>query len=52
MYTTHGWTLISAVVEKAAKMPFEKLMMLIFDELGLENTYLEENQPLIKNRGR
>ncbi|XP_060569279.1 serine beta-lactamase-like protein LACTB, mitochondrial [Ruditapes philippinarum] len=52
LYTTHGWTLISAVVEKAAKMPFEEYLRQTLDELGLENTYLEEHQPLIKNRGR
>lgn len=52
LYSTHGWTLVSAVVEKAAKMPFEKYLKKMLDEMGLENTYLEEYQPLIYNRGR
>ncbi|XP_053375154.1 serine beta-lactamase-like protein LACTB, mitochondrial isoform X2 [Mercenaria mercenaria] len=52
LYSTHGWTLVSAVVEKAAKMPFEKYLKKVLDELGLENTYLDEHTPLIYNRGR
>ncbi|KAL3884356.1 hypothetical protein ACJMK2_024502 [Sinanodonta woodiana] len=52
LYTTHGWTLVSAVLEGAAKMPFEKLIVGLFQDLGLENTYLEKNSPLIYQRGR
>ncbi|XP_045173567.1 serine beta-lactamase-like protein LACTB, mitochondrial [Mercenaria mercenaria] len=52
LYTTYGWTLVSAVVEKVAKMPFEKYLQETLDELGLENTYLDEHKPLIYNRGR
>lgn len=52
LYTTHGWTLVSAVAEKAAKIPFDKFLKLVLDELGMENTYLDEHKPLIYNRGR
>ncbi|VDI77990.1 serine beta-lactamase-like protein LACTB, mitochondrial [Mytilus galloprovincialis] len=52
LYTSHGWTLVSAVMEKAANKPFDTLMKEYFNTLGLQHTYLEENDPLIYNRGR
>jgi serine beta-lactamase-like protein LACTB len=51
-YTTHGFTLLSAVVENVVGEPFEKHMKRRFKELGLNNTYLDENEPLIYNRSR
>ncbi|XP_076081665.1 serine beta-lactamase-like protein LACTB, mitochondrial [Mytilus galloprovincialis] len=51
LYTSHGWTLVSAVMEKAANKPFDSLMKEYFNSLGLQHTYLEENDPLIYNRG-
>ncbi|CAC5419656.1 LACTB [Mytilus coruscus] len=51
LYTSHGWTLISAVMEKAANKPFDTLMKEYFKTLGLQHTYLEENDPIIYNRG-
>ncbi|CAG2210964.1 LACTB [Mytilus edulis] len=51
LYTSHGWTLVSAVMEKAANKPFDTLMKEYFNTLGLQHTYLEENDPLIYNRG-
>lgn len=52
LYTSHGWTLVSAVVEKAAGKTFEKYLTQTLDELGMTNTYLEYNAPIIPNRGR
>ena len=52
LYTTHGWTLISAVVEKVTAKPFPQYMKSLFHELGLRNTYLDENKPLIYNRAK
>ena len=52
LYTTHGWTLISAVVEQVAAKPFPDYMKSIFHELGLRNTYLDENKPIIYNRAK
>ena len=52
LYTTHGWTVISAVVEGAAKTSFEKCIKKLFKDLGMDSTFLEENKPLIYNRGR
>lgn len=52
LYSTHAWTLIAAILEGATKHNFPDLMRRLFLELGLENTYLDENQPLIYNRSR
>ncbi|XP_076065583.1 serine beta-lactamase-like protein LACTB, mitochondrial [Oratosquilla oratoria] len=52
LYTTHGWTLISAVVEGAAEKPFTEVMCKLFHDLGLNNTYLDQHRPIIFNRAR
>ena len=52
MYTTHGWTLISAIVEAAAGKSFPKIMTKLFHDLGLENSYLDKHDPIIYNRAR
>ncbi|KAF4521214.1 hypothetical protein B566_EDAN010753 [Ephemera danica] len=49
-YTTHGWTLVSAVVEGAGKEPFTKQAKKLFTKLGLHNTRLDESEPIIFNR--
>ncbi|XP_059087702.1 serine beta-lactamase-like protein LACTB, mitochondrial [Tigriopus californicus] len=49
-YTTHGYTLLSAIVEKASGEKFEKHMKRMFRDLGLQSTYLDENEPIIPNR--
>lgn len=50
LYTTHGWTVVSAVVEGATKKPFTKVIQHLFYELGLDNTYLDKPAPIIYNR--
>ncbi|KAK3095522.1 hypothetical protein FSP39_015601 [Pinctada imbricata] len=52
LYTTHGWTLISAVVEAASKEKFEVLLRRMLKDMGMHNTFLDENSPLIYHRGR
>ncbi|XP_021921072.1 serine beta-lactamase-like protein LACTB, mitochondrial isoform X2 [Zootermopsis nevadensis] len=52
LYTTHGWTLISAVVEAVASEPFTEVMRKFFQVMGLKYTYLDEPEPLIYNRSR
>lgn len=52
LYTTHGWTLVSAVVEAAASKPFPDVMKKFFQVMGLKHTYLDEAEPLIYNRSR
>lgn len=51
-YTTHGWTLISAVIEKITGTKFEKHAKRMFQYWGLQNTYLDEHEPIIMNRAR
>ena len=51
-YTTHGYTLLSAVIESVSGEPFLKYIQKLFRELGLHNTYLDENGPIIPYRSR
>ncbi|GAB1603972.1 serine beta-lactamase-like protein LACTB, mitochondrial [Argonauta hians] len=52
LYTTHGWTLVSAVLEKSSNVSLTKMMPTVFRDLGLHNTYLDRNKPIIYNRSR
>ncbi|XP_069103301.1 serine beta-lactamase-like protein LACTB, mitochondrial [Argopecten irradians] len=52
LYSSHGFTLLSAVIEAVAKTPFDKLMKEYFVQMGMDSTFLDENTPLIYNRGR
>ncbi|XP_046543740.1 serine beta-lactamase-like protein LACTB, mitochondrial [Haliotis rubra] len=52
LYTTHGYTLVSAVLEGASKKTFRELLLGLFKDLGLKHTYLDENTPVIYNRSR
>ena len=52
LYTTYGWTLISAVVESAGGKPFLKQMADIFRDLDMMHTVPDEHIPLIYNRAR
>ncbi|XP_059083023.1 serine beta-lactamase-like protein LACTB, mitochondrial [Tigriopus californicus] len=49
-YSTHGFTLLTAIVEKASGERFERHIKRLFRDLGLQNTYLDEHEPLIPNR--
>ncbi|KAH7729385.1 Protein LACT-9 a [Aphelenchoides avenae] len=51
-YTTHGFTLISAVLEAASGKKFPELAEDLFHELGLSNTRLDKNLPIVPNRTR
>ncbi|KAE8296302.1 Serine beta-lactamase-like protein LACTB, mitochondrial [Larimichthys crocea] len=52
LYSTHAFTLLSAVVERAAGHRFLDLMMNMFRELGMLNTVPDENDPIIYHRSR
>ena len=52
LYTTHGWTLISAVIEKAGKQDFLEVMKKLFKDLGLKNTCADFNEKIIHRRAR
>lgn len=51
-YTTHGWTLISAIVEAAGGKKFEDQMKALIRLFGMRHTYLDENLPVIQNRAK
>ncbi|KAL3234168.1 hypothetical protein MRX96_022687 [Rhipicephalus microplus] len=51
-YTTYGWTLISAAVENASKELFSSHLRRLLKVLGMDNTYLDQNEPIIYNRSR
>ncbi|XP_068131881.1 serine beta-lactamase-like protein LACTB, mitochondrial isoform X1 [Hyperolius riggenbachi] len=52
LYSTHAWTLLSAVVERASGKKFLDYMMQMFRDLGMKNTVPEEHEPIIYNRAR
>ncbi|KAM4618849.1 serine beta-lactamase-like protein LACTB, mitochondrial [Polymixia lowei] len=52
LYSTHAFTLLSAVVERAAGQRFLDHMMNMFRELGMLNTVPDENDPIIYHRSR
>ncbi|GMS94451.1 hypothetical protein PENTCL1PPCAC_16626, partial [Pristionchus entomophagus] len=51
-YTTHGFTLISAVCEKASGEKFENLLIDLFRRLGMRNTILDRNSVIVPNRAK
>lgn len=54
-YTTYGWVLVSAIVQKVLEKDdrFEDhLMKVIKQDLGMKNTYLDQEEPIIFNRGK
>uniref|UniRef100_A0A0R3S3C2 Beta-lactamase domain-containing protein n=1 Tax=Elaeophora elaphi TaxID=1147741 RepID=A0A0R3S3C2_9BILA len=51
-YTTHGFTLLSAALEKAANKSYIEQITNFFRELGMNHSYLDLNFPLITNRAR
>ncbi|XP_023666920.1 serine beta-lactamase-like protein LACTB, mitochondrial isoform X2 [Paramormyrops kingsleyae] len=52
LYSTHAFTLLSAVVERAAGQRFLDHMTQMFRDLGMLNTVAEENDPIIYHRSR
>ncbi|XP_073508810.1 serine beta-lactamase-like protein LACTB, mitochondrial [Phyllobates terribilis] len=52
LYSTHAWTLLSAVVERASGRKFLDYMQQMFRDLAMINTLPEEHEPIIYNRAR
>ncbi|KAJ8003267.1 hypothetical protein DPEC_G00167650 [Dallia pectoralis] len=52
LYSTHAFTLLSAVVERASGQHFLDHMMMMFWQLGMLNTVPDKNDPIIYNRSR
>ena len=51
-YTTHGFTLLAAVIESVTGEKFDQFMKKQFKVMGLNNTYLDDAETLIYNRAR
>lgn len=51
-YTTHGYTLLSAVLEKAAGKPFTEQSAKLFKDLGMNHTLLDNNRNIVPCRSR
>ena len=51
-YSTHAFTLVAAVIESVTGEPFDRHMSAKFKELGLANTRLDENGPIVYDRCR
>ena len=43
-YSSYGWVLLSAVMEHASGIPFQKLMQRTWAELGMDHTYLDHEE--------
>ncbi|XP_065324284.1 serine beta-lactamase-like protein LACTB, mitochondrial isoform X1 [Gordionus sp. m RMFG-2023] len=52
LYTTHGWTLISAAIEYVTQEPFLKTLRTFFETLDMSSTFIDENIPLIPDRSK
>ncbi|XP_043980166.1 serine beta-lactamase-like protein LACTB, mitochondrial isoform X3 [Gambusia affinis] len=52
LYSTHAFTLLSAVLERAANQRFLDIMKNMFRELGMHSTVPDENDPIIYHRSR
>nr|XP_002131852.1 serine beta-lactamase-like protein LACTB, mitochondrial isoform X1 [Ciona intestinalis] len=51
-YSSHAWTLVSAVLEKASGKTFLRLMNDTFHSLGMKHTKPDLNNPIIYGRSR
>ncbi|VDN04032.1 unnamed protein product [Thelazia callipaeda] len=49
-YTTYGFTLLSAALEKAVRSSYSAQVTKFFEKLGMNHSYLDFNLPLIANR--
>nr|XP_011751833.1 serine beta-lactamase-like protein LACTB, mitochondrial isoform X1 [Macaca nemestrina] len=52
LYSTFGYTLLAAIVERASGYKYLDYMQKIFQDLDMLTTVQEENEPVIYNRAR
>uniref|UniRef100_A0A8C3KPE2 Lactamase beta n=1 Tax=Calidris pygmaea TaxID=425635 RepID=A0A8C3KPE2_9CHAR len=52
LYSTYGFTLLSAVVERASGQKFTDYMLRMFRDLDMLSTVLDDNEAMIYNRAR
>ncbi|CAD5205464.1 unnamed protein product [Bursaphelenchus okinawaensis] len=51
-YTTHGYALLAACLEKASSKLYRQLSRELFTDLGMNNTILDVNERIVPNRAR
>lgn len=51
-YTTHGFALLAACLEKASGKSYTKLVTELFQELGMYDSFIDVNQKIIPNRSK
>ncbi|XP_062440136.1 serine beta-lactamase-like protein LACTB, mitochondrial [Rhea pennata] len=52
LYSTYGFTLLSAVVERVSGQKFTDYMLKMFQDLDMLSTVLDDNEAIIYNRAR
>ncbi|XP_071451543.1 uncharacterized protein [Hetaerina americana] len=52
LYTTYGWTVVSAVMEGATGKTYPQLLRAFLREIGMRKTYLDEPEPNIYGRSK
>ncbi|NXU92624.1 LACTB protein, partial [Xiphorhynchus elegans] len=52
LYSTYGFTLLSAIVERASGQKFTDYMLKMFRDLDMLSTVLDDNEAMIYNRAR
>ncbi|KAM6058940.1 serine beta-lactamase-like protein LACTB, mitochondrial isoform 3-T3 [Chlamydotis macqueenii] len=52
LYSTYGFTLLSAVVERVSGQKFADYMLKMFHDLDMLSTVLDDNEAMIYNRAR
>lgn len=52
LYSTFGYTLLAAIIERASGYKFLEYMQKIFHDLDMLTTVQEEHEPVIYNRAR
>ncbi|XP_074772758.1 serine beta-lactamase-like protein LACTB, mitochondrial [Athene noctua] len=52
LYSTYGFTLLSAVVERVSGQKFTDYMLKMFHDLDMLSTVLDDNEAMIYNRAR
>ena len=52
MYTTHGFTVLSAIVESVSGGTFPEMVTKTLHSMGMKESYLDKHGPLVYNRAR
>lgn len=51
-YTTHGYSLLSVVMERAGQQTYMAQMYALFQRMGMDSTVADDSEAIIFNRAR